>query len=107
MFENIKNKITNFYSSNERLLDLYQISDRKINKLILKFNTDYYLINRKCPHNGLPLTNSTLSNDLIICNWHGCRFSIFPNEIIPRENIIEHFKLKKEDFDWLNNELSN
>ena len=107
MFETIKNKVIIFFDKNDRLFDLYAVSNRKINKLIIKFGNDLYLISRKCPHNGLPLTNSIISKDIITCNWHGCRFSLFTNEIIPRENLIKYKKINKENFNWLKNELSN
>ena len=107
MYFTLKNKIVDFFNSEERILNLYEVSNKKINKLIIEFNQEYFLIDRRCPHNGLPLANATLSNKIIICNWHGCRFSLFPNEIIPIKNIIKYTSIDKNHFEWLKNELSN
>jgi hypothetical protein len=107
MYLNIKDKLLDFFMSDERILDLYFISNKKINKLVIELDNEYFLIDRRCPHQGLSLANATLSKDILICNWHGCSFSLFPNEIIPIENIMKHRSIDKTNFKWLKNELSS
>ena len=101
MLEKLKKKIETYYKSKNTIFDLYSNSGGKINKIIVTFNSKYYLIDRRCPHNGLPLTKASINKEFLICNWHGCRFSLFPSEIIPRENIIEYIELSKSNFNWL------
>ena len=31
-------------------------------------------LNRRCPHQGLPLDNGYFQGDSFVCPWHGCRF---------------------------------
>jgi hypothetical protein len=107
MYLKIKDKLLDFFLSDERILDLYLISNKKINKIIIELDKEYFLIDRRCPHQGLSLSNASLSKDIIICNWHGCSFSLFHNEIIPIENIIKHTIIDKKNFKWLKNELSS
>ena len=52
-------------------------------KKIIKYNNKFYLIDRRCPHNGLPLTSASFINNYITCRWHGCRFSFIPDSATP------------------------
>lgn len=33
-------------------------------------------INRRCPHQGLPLDKGYFKGDDLVCPWHGCRISL-------------------------------
>lgn len=107
MFETIKKISNKFFESNNTSLDLYKISGNKINKMLIRYNEKIYLIDRRCPHNGLPLSSASFSKNYITCRWHGCRFSFIPDGSLPHENIIKSVVVNKEDTSWINNELQN
>ena len=107
MVETIVNSLNRFFESNNVFLDLYRISDNKINKILIKYNNNFYLIDRRCPHFGLPLIASHFFDNYITCRWHGCRFSFIPDSATPKENIIKSVIIDKEDTSWIENELQN
>ena len=107
MIETIINSLNSFFESNNVFLDLYRISDNKINKILIKYNNKFYLIDRKCPHFGLPLTSASFIDNYITCRWHGCRFSFIPDSATPKEKIIKSVIIDKEDTSWIENELQN
>ena len=107
MIETIVNNLNRFFESNNIFLDLYRISDKKINKILIKYNNKFYLIDRRCPHNGLPLVSALFLGNYIKCRWHGCRFSFIPDCATPKENIIKSVIIDKEDTSWIENELQN
>lgn len=55
---------------------IYKIND--ITLLILKKNDIFFAFENKCPHVGAPLTNSILTDNSLICEWHCWEFSL-PN----------------------------
>ena len=107
MVEAIVNSLNRFFESNNVFLDLYRISDNKINKILIKYNNKFYLIDRRCPHFGLPLISSHFFDNYITCRWHGCRFSFIPDSAAPKEKIIKSVIIDKEDTSWIENELQN
>jgi len=107
MIEIIVKSLNRFFESNNVFFDLCRISDNKINKILIKYNNKFYLIDRRCPHNGLPLTSASFIDNYITCRWHGCRFSFIPDSATPKENIIKSVTIDKEDTSWIENELQN
>tara|TARA_B100000614_G_C14176222_1_gene339263 strand:- start:81 stop:410 length:330 start_codon:yes stop_codon:yes gene_type:complete len=76
------------------ILISHTINSKNFKKLLIKIDNEFYLINHMCPHNGLPLINAKFyENGNILCNWHGCLFSIFMKQEIPKENIINSEKV--------------
>lgn len=48
-----------------------------INKdLIIPTSKGIYSIHRFCPHQNAPLEKSFISNNIIVCHWHGCKLLI-------------------------------
>lgn len=107
MLETIEKVLKKFFDSKNISLDLYQISGNKIKKMLIKHNEKIYLIDRRCPHNGLPLSSASFIKNYVTCRWHGCRFSFIPDASLPKENVIKSVIINKEDTSWINDELQN
>ncbi len=54
------------------------------NLLLIHQERKYYLIENKCGHFGIPLTDGELHSNEIICSGHGISFSLATGEIINR-----------------------
>ena len=99
MVETIVNSLNRFFESNNVFLDLYRISDNKINKILIKYNNKFYLIDRRCPHNGLPLVSSLFFGNYIKCRWHGRSvLSDWDHPSAPRNPSSEKTKAPKPSF---------
>ena len=46
------------------------------NDIIIPTSKGIYSINRFCPHQNAPLEKSFISNNTIVCHWHGCKLLI-------------------------------
>lgn len=62
------------FPKNGRLI--HKVNDLVI--LILKKRSKFFAFENKCPHVGAPMTNSILTPNSVICDWHGWEFSL-PN----------------------------
>jgi nitrite reductase/ring-hydroxylating ferredoxin subunit len=48
------------------------------NQTLVTFTSQgIYQIPRRCPHQGAFLENAFKKDNLLICNWHGCKINIF------------------------------
>lgn len=43
--------------------------------LLAKSNNNFYAFKNKCPHQRIPLEDSTIDNGFVVCPLHKCRFS--------------------------------
>lgn len=53
---------------------IHQINETTL--LILRKRDTFIAFENKCPHVGAPLTNSILTPNSVICDWHGWEFSL-------------------------------
>lgn len=71
--------------------------------LLISHNDQFYLIENKCGHFGIPLINGEISGNEIICPQHGISFSLETGAVInrPYENcdMIRIFNVVQQDND--------
>ena len=62
-----------------------------------------YACNNRCPHEGFPLAEGTLSDDCILtCNWHSWRFNLDDGETLVGGDALRHYPHEIRDGDiWL------
>lgn len=77
------------------------IDDKSL--LLISHNNQYYLIENKCGHFGVPLIEGKIKGDEIICPQHHISFSLKSGAVInrPYENCdkIQVFKVVQQDND--------
>ena len=66
----------------DQLISELSINDVKL--LLVRQNDQFYLIENKCGHFGLPLTNAEIKQEEIICAYHGISFSLLTGEVVNR-----------------------
>ncbi|PWH14982.1 MAG: biphenyl 2,3-dioxygenase [Ardenticatenia bacterium] len=69
------------------------------------FNIDgeYYAISDMCTHDGGPLVEGELQDDVIICPRHGARFDVRTGQVrsLPAYRPVPTYQVKVEDGDIL------
>lgn len=62
-----------------------------------------YACNNRCPHEGFPLAEGTLSEGCILtCNWHSWRFNLDDGETLVGGDALRHYRHEVRDGDiWL------
>lgn len=80
-----------------------EITVNELNLLLIYQSDKYFLIENKCGHFGVPLSDGEISDAEITCSQHGIRFSLLTGEVVNRkfENCdrIKIFKLHQQDDD--------
>lgn len=80
---------------------IHELTINGVNLLLIDNHDRFYLIENKCGHFGLPLSQSEIKGDEIICSHHGISFSLLTGEIVnrPYENcdMIRVFKIVEQD----------
>lgn len=72
--EKIKINLEDFLQDHSRkILDLSPWGRKQ---LIIKGDTDFFLVSAECPHQGLSLNCATVKNNTLACGWHGCEFPL-------------------------------
>lgn len=71
--------------------------------LLLKSGEAIYACNNRCPHEGFPLAEGTISDGCILtCNWHSWRFNLEDGETLVGGDALRHYPLEIRDGDiWL------
>ena len=54
--------------------EIFDVDDRKI--AVFRLNDGFYAIEDVCTHDGGPLAEGEVEEDVVICPRHGARFSI-------------------------------
>lgn len=62
-----------------------------------------YAFNNRCPHEGFPLSEGTVTDDCILtCNWHSWRFNLEDGETLVGGDALRHYPLEVRDGEiWL------
>lgn len=80
---------------------IHELTINNINLLLIHHNDQFHLIENKCGHFGLPLSDGLLKDEEIICSQHGISFSLLTGEVVnrPYENcdMIRVFKIIEQD----------
>ena len=80
--------------------------------LLIKSGDAIYALNNRCPHEGFPLSEGTLSDDhaagehnkdcILTCNWHSWRFNLEDGEAIVGGDAVRTYPHEIRDGDiWL------
>lgn len=71
--------------------------------LVLLYDGKIYAFNNRCPHEGFPLAEGTLSEGCILtCNWHSWRFNLEDGETLVGGDTLRHYPHEIRDSDvWL------
>ena len=71
--------------------------------LLLHSNGRIYACNNRCPHEGFPLAEGTISDGCILtCNWHSWRFNLEDGETLVGGDHLRHYPFEERDGDiWL------
>lgn len=76
------------------------VSVNGLNLLLIRHNSEYYLIENKCGHFGVSLIDGEIKDKTIKCSQHGIMFSLISGEILnrPYENcdMIKVFKIVQQ-----------
>ena len=71
------------------------------NLLLINQRGDFYLIENKCGHFGVPLNDAEVTGSEITCSQHGIRFSLVTGEVVNRKfencDMIKTFKVVQHD----------
>lgn len=68
--------------------------------LIFKNKKEFFAIENKCPHVGAPLTNSILTPNSLICDWHAWEFELSNGKCLNSEEnscFLKMFKIYKNE----------
>jgi len=81
-----------------------QVNELTINDvdlLLIQQNDRFYLIENKCGHFGLPLSNGDVKGEEIVCSHHGISFSLLTGKVVnrPYENcdMLRVFNIVEQD----------
>lgn len=66
--------------------------------LLLKSGDSIYACNNRCPHEGFPLAEGTISEGCILtCNWHSWRFNLEDGETLVGGDALRHYPYQVQD----------
>ena len=71
--------------------------------LLIKSGEKIYACNNRCPHEGFPLAEGTMSEGCILtCNWHSWRFNLDDGETLVGGDALRHYPYDIRDGEiWL------
>jgi 3-phenylpropionate/trans-cinnamate dioxygenase ferredoxin subunit len=81
--------------------EIFDVDDRKI--AVFRLNDGFYAIEDICTHDGGPLAEGEVEEDVVICPRHGARFSIRTGAALsfPAVTPVETYPVKVEEGDLL------
>ncbi len=62
------------------------VGDRRL--LLIATATGLYAIDDSCPHQGLPLGDGTVTDDLLTCRHHGVRIALATGAIVDSRGFL-------------------
>lgn len=66
--------------------------------LILRKGNSLHAINNRCPHEGYPLSEGSLSEDCTLtCNWHNWKFDLNSGETLVGGDKLRHYPVREEE----------
>jgi 3-phenylpropionate/trans-cinnamate dioxygenase ferredoxin subunit len=81
--------------------EVFDVDDRKI--AVYRLGDEFYAIEDLCTHDGGPLAEGEVEDDVVICPRHGARFSIKTGAALsfPAITPVETYPVKVEGEDLL------
>ncbi|RMD94266.1 MAG: Rieske (2Fe-2S) protein [Calditrichaeota bacterium] len=69
--------------------------------VIFHVNGQFYAMDNRCPHQGGPLSEGEIENNVLVCPWHGARFDMTTGRGLPGPHKcdvrIYHVKIEDEN----------
>jgi len=56
-----------------------------------------YAVDNRCPHEGYPLAQGTVSGCVLTCNWHNYKFDLRDGECVMGEEAVRSFPVREVD----------
>jgi nitrite reductase/ring-hydroxylating ferredoxin subunit len=75
--------------------------------MIFNLKNEFFCYNARCTHAGAPLFEGKIDGDLIVCPWHGARFSIVDGSVVEglaTEPLKQYPLIIKDNFLHINTE---
>ena len=80
---------------------LTELNLNGLNLLMINQEGEFYLVENKCGHFGVPLTDAEVAGSGITCSQHGIRFSMITGEVLNRKyekcDKLKTFKVIQQD----------
>lgn len=95
-------KILKLDELKEKELKKVIVNDKEI--LLVKIGENIYAIDNICSHEGAPLNEGFLEDDIVVCPWHGARFSLKDGKVqdTPWATDLKNFETKVEEgYVWI------
>jgi nitrite reductase/ring-hydroxylating ferredoxin subunit len=64
---------------------------------LYNINGEFYAIQNWCPHKGAPLSEGTLCDRVIECDWHGWQFDLRSGECLTVREQLQTYDIVLED----------
>lgn len=66
--------------------------------LLIECNGELFGVNNRCPHEGYPLSEGSLSKDCkLTCNWHNWKFDLESGDTIVGGDKLRHYPVRRDD----------
>ncbi len=71
--------------------------------LIIQQEDKIFAVNNRCPHEGYPLSEGSLSKDCkLTCNWHNWKFDLRSGDTVVGGDVLRHYPVRNdEDGLWI------
>ncbi|PHZ85861.1 Rieske (2Fe-2S) protein [Paremcibacter congregatus] len=71
--------------------------------LLIRSGTQIFAVNNRCPHEGYPLSEGSLSQDCsLTCNWHNWKFDLKSGDTLVGGDRLRHYPVRQgEDGLWI------
>lgn len=69
--------------------------------ILFNLRNEFFCYDARCTHAGAPLFECKIEGDLIVCPWHGARFSIVDGSVVDgpaTESLKSHPTMIKDNF---------
>ncbi len=66
--------------------------------LLIKQGDTFFAVNNRCPHEGYPLSEGSLSKDCkLTCNWHNWKFDLPSGDTVVGGDALRHYTVRSDD----------
>lgn len=71
--------------------------------LLIQQESQVYAVNNRCPHEGYPLSEGSMSKDCkLTCNWHNWKFDLQTGDTVVGGDALRHYPVHmEEDSLWI------
>lgn len=70
--------------------------------LLIRNEDEIFAVNNRCPHEGYPLSEGTMSKDCqLTCHWHNWKFDLSSGETLVGGDRLRHYPVRYDDAEGL------